>query len=132
MHNLLAPSTPYYFNTLYDPYCDGADFVRGYPFSLREGVPTVVSHGLWLAAAAAPVAGSGGGAQAPQVGCCVGVLPWACSVAGPGGDAIIGAGRGLCRQPPPPRPPAAAQRRLALFPLPRAPASKTPDSSTRS
>jgi len=21
---------------------------RGYPFSLREGVPTVVSHGLWL------------------------------------------------------------------------------------
>jgi hypothetical protein len=22
--------------------------VRGYPFSLREGVPTVVSHGLWL------------------------------------------------------------------------------------
>ncbi|TQD83302.1 hypothetical protein C1H46_031159 [Malus baccata] len=27
---------------------DGADFVRGYPFSLREGVPTAVSHGLWL------------------------------------------------------------------------------------
>jgi len=26
----------------------GADFVRGYPFSLREGVPTAVSHGLWL------------------------------------------------------------------------------------
>ena len=22
--------------------------VRGYPFSLREGVPTVISHGLWL------------------------------------------------------------------------------------
>lgn len=35
-------------NTLYDPYRDGADFVRGYPFSLREGAPTAVSHGLWL------------------------------------------------------------------------------------
>jgi Reversibly glycosylated polypeptide len=23
----------------------GTDFVRGYPFSLREGVPTAVSHG---------------------------------------------------------------------------------------
>jgi Reversibly glycosylated polypeptide len=33
---------------LYDPYRDGADFVRGYPFSLRDGVPTAVSHGLWL------------------------------------------------------------------------------------
>jgi len=33
---------------LYDPYRDGADFVRGYPFSLREGVSTAVSHGLWL------------------------------------------------------------------------------------
>ncbi len=28
--------------------CAGTDFVRGYPFSLREGVPTAVSHGLWL------------------------------------------------------------------------------------
>ncbi|THG20682.1 hypothetical protein TEA_001678 [Camellia sinensis var. sinensis] len=46
--NLLAPSTPFFFNTLYDPYREGADFVRGYPFSLREGVPTAVSHGLWL------------------------------------------------------------------------------------
>ena len=46
--NLLTPSTPHFFNTLYDPYRDGADFVRGYPFSLREGVPTAVSHGLWL------------------------------------------------------------------------------------
>jgi hypothetical protein len=62
MRNLLAPATPYYFNTLYDPYRDGADFVRGYPFSLREGVPTVVSHGLWLGSG-----GGGGGAQAPQV-----------------------------------------------------------------
>lgn len=48
VRNLLTPSTPYYFNTLYDPFAPGADFVRGYPFSLREGVKTVVSHGLWL------------------------------------------------------------------------------------
>lgn len=46
--NLLCPSTPFFFNTLYEPYREGADFVRGYPFSLREGVPTAVSHGLWL------------------------------------------------------------------------------------
>lgn len=46
--NLLCPSTPFFFNTLYDPYREGADFVRGYPFSLREGAPTAVSHGLWL------------------------------------------------------------------------------------
>jgi len=46
--NLLSPSTPYFFNTLYDPYREGADFVRGYPFSLREGAATAVSHGLWL------------------------------------------------------------------------------------
>lgn len=48
IRNLLTPSTPYFFNTLYDPYREGADFVRGYPFSLREGVTTAVSHGLWL------------------------------------------------------------------------------------
>jgi len=46
--NLLCPSTPYFFNTLYDPFREGADYVRGYPFSLREGAPTAVSHGLWL------------------------------------------------------------------------------------
>ncbi|KAI4374513.1 hypothetical protein MLD38_012498 [Melastoma candidum] len=46
--NLLTPSTPFFFNTLYDPYRTGADFVRGYPFSLHEGVPTAVSHRLWL------------------------------------------------------------------------------------
>ncbi|CAE5966589.1 unnamed protein product [Arabidopsis arenosa] len=46
--NLLSPSTPHFFNTLYDPYRDGADFVRGYPFSMREGAITAVSHGLWL------------------------------------------------------------------------------------
>lgn len=48
LDNLTKPSTPYFFNTLYDPYREGADFVRGYPFSLRQGVPTAVSHGLWL------------------------------------------------------------------------------------
>ncbi|XP_049390087.1 LOW QUALITY PROTEIN: probable UDP-arabinopyranose mutase 2 [Solanum stenotomum] len=46
--NLLCPSTPHFFNTLYDPYREGADFVRGYPFSMREGAATAVSHGLWL------------------------------------------------------------------------------------
>ncbi|PSC73391.1 actin related 2 [Micractinium conductrix] len=46
--NLLSPSTPDFFNTLYDPYRPGADFVRGYPFSMREGKATAVSHGLWL------------------------------------------------------------------------------------
>jgi reversibly glycosylated polypeptide / UDP-arabinopyranose mutase len=46
--NLLSPSTPDFFNTLYDPYVEGSDFVRGYPFSMREGRPTAVSHGLWL------------------------------------------------------------------------------------
>ena len=45
IRNLLTPSTPFFFNTLYDPYAPGSDFVRGYPFSLREGVPTAVSHG---------------------------------------------------------------------------------------
>ena len=27
---------------------EGSDFVRGYPFGMREGRPTAVSHGLWL------------------------------------------------------------------------------------
>ncbi|GFZ08009.1 reversibly glycosylated polypeptide 2 [Actinidia rufa] len=48
MQNLLTPSTPLFFNTLYDPFREGADFVRGYPFSMREGAPTAISHGLWL------------------------------------------------------------------------------------
>ena len=48
IENLLSPSTPLFFNTLYDPYRKGADFVRGYPFSMREGVATAISHGLWL------------------------------------------------------------------------------------
>ncbi|CAL5221586.1 g3804 [Coccomyxa viridis] len=48
IRNLLTPSTPRFFNTLYDPFAEGADFVRGYPFSWRQGAPTAVSHGLWL------------------------------------------------------------------------------------
>jgi hypothetical protein len=38
--NLLTPSNPYYFNTLHDPYRYKNDFPRGYPHSLKEGVPT--------------------------------------------------------------------------------------------
>jgi len=41
--NLEEPAHPSFFNTLYDQ-----EFVRGYPFSRRVGVPTAVSHGLWL------------------------------------------------------------------------------------
>lgn len=48
INNLETPATPFYFNTLYDPFREGADFVRGYPFSLREGVGCVLSSGLWL------------------------------------------------------------------------------------
>lgn len=48
IQNLVTNSTPYFFNTLYDPYREGSDFVRGYPFSLRRGVPTAISHGIWL------------------------------------------------------------------------------------
>ncbi|MCO5597073.1 hypothetical protein L7F22_051147 [Adiantum nelumboides] len=48
LQNLKQHSTPFFFNTLYDPYRKGTDFVRGYPFSLREGVASAVSHGLWL------------------------------------------------------------------------------------
>eukprot|EP00850_Spirogloea_muscicola_P017209 SM000145S00826 [mRNA] locus=s145:248118:250927:- [translate_table: standard] len=48
VRNLLTPSTPYYFNTMYDPFADDADFVACYPFSLRNGVPTAISHGMWL------------------------------------------------------------------------------------
>lgn len=46
--NLENPATPLFFNTLYDPYCEGADFVRGYPFSLRSGVPCLHLVGFGL------------------------------------------------------------------------------------
>ncbi len=48
LRNLLTPSTPYFFNTLYDPFAQDADFVACYPFGLRAGVPTAMSHGMWL------------------------------------------------------------------------------------
>jgi reversibly glycosylated polypeptide/UDP-arabinopyranose mutase len=48
LRNLLTNSTPHFFNTVYDPYRTGVDFVRGYPYSMREGVPTAISHGLWM------------------------------------------------------------------------------------
>lgn len=48
LRNLLTPSTPYFFNTMYDPFAADADFVACYPFGLRGGVPTAVSHGMWL------------------------------------------------------------------------------------
>jgi reversibly glycosylated polypeptide/UDP-arabinopyranose mutase len=48
MKNLLTNSTPHFFNTVYDPFHPGVDFVRGYPYSLRQGVTTVISHGLWM------------------------------------------------------------------------------------
>ncbi|CAA7396142.1 unnamed protein product [Spirodela intermedia] len=46
LSNLRSPATPFFFNTLYDPYRAGADFVRGYPFSMRTGVQCVLSSGL--------------------------------------------------------------------------------------
>lgn len=42
--NLVKPSTPFFFNTLYDPYAAGADFVRGYPYSMRD---VGRGHGAW-------------------------------------------------------------------------------------
>lgn len=48
INNLTTPATPFFFNTLYDPYRKGTDFVRGYPFSLRSGVDCGLSCGLWL------------------------------------------------------------------------------------
>ena len=55
IRNLLTPSTPHLFNTLYDPFAEGADFVRGYPFSWRQGAPTAVSHGALLRMHAHPL-----------------------------------------------------------------------------
>jgi Reversibly glycosylated polypeptide len=43
--NLITPATPYYYNTLFDAYKQGADFPRGYPYSLRGGIPTAISIG---------------------------------------------------------------------------------------
>ncbi len=49
-NNLMRPSTPYYYNN-HDPFLAAseqgstADYVRGFPYSLREGVQTAVSYG---------------------------------------------------------------------------------------
>ena len=48
LRNLLTPSTPYFWNTMYDPFADDADFVACYPYGLRGGVPTALSHGMWI------------------------------------------------------------------------------------
>lgn len=48
VHNLMTPSTPLYFNTVYDPFVLGSDFTKGTPYSLRGGQPTGISHGLAL------------------------------------------------------------------------------------
>jgi len=42
-NNLATPGHPSFFNTLYDQA-----FVGGYPYARRQGVPTAISHGLWL------------------------------------------------------------------------------------
>ena len=44
--NLFTPSSPSYFNTYYDAFAAGADFPKGYPYPLRNGVHTGISHGL--------------------------------------------------------------------------------------
>ncbi|KAL1346928.1 hypothetical protein AAHE18_08G221600 [Arachis hypogaea] len=46
--NLKTPATPFFFNTLYDPFRKSADFIHGYPFSMRIGVDCALSCGLWL------------------------------------------------------------------------------------
>lgn len=51
MLNLLCPSNPDYFNTLYDPYLPDREFSRGFPYSSRDGFVTAISHGLWTHAA---------------------------------------------------------------------------------
>ena len=63
IRNLLTPSTPFFFNTLYDPFAEGADFVRGYPFSWRQGAPTALSHGAAPGTYANRPYGSSGSSQ---------------------------------------------------------------------
>jgi hypothetical protein len=44
--NLLIPSiSPSYYNNDQNPYNEGSDFVRGFPYSLKDGIETVVSYG---------------------------------------------------------------------------------------
>eukprot|EP01034_Spumella_vulgaris_P025310 gene25310-31753_t len=46
--NLRTGSVPHYFNTLGDPYQPGNDFSHSYPFQLRSGVSTALSHGVFI------------------------------------------------------------------------------------
>jgi len=46
--DLMTPSTSDYFSTLYDPFHMQSDYSRGYPYSLRNGLPTGISHGTHL------------------------------------------------------------------------------------
>lgn len=49
IRNLITPSICNYFNTMYDPYQNRADFSKGFPYSHRNGVQTVISHGMTFA-----------------------------------------------------------------------------------
>lgn len=46
--NLKTPSVIKYFSSISDPYKPGNDFTRGFPYELRNGVPTVLSHGRYV------------------------------------------------------------------------------------
>jgi hypothetical protein len=43
--NLLKPTVSAYYNNGHDPYQNGKDFLRGTPYALRDGIPTVISYG---------------------------------------------------------------------------------------
>jgi hypothetical protein len=51
--NLKISVTLFFFDTLHDLFREGADFVRGYPFSLWEGIPTAILQGAWTSSSAA-------------------------------------------------------------------------------
>ena len=42
--NLLSPATPYFFNTVYDPYRGGSDFVRGFPYRSPPSPLSLTMH----------------------------------------------------------------------------------------
>jgi hypothetical protein len=44
--NLLKPSiSPSYYNNDQNPYQEGKDFIKGFPYSLKEGIESVISYG---------------------------------------------------------------------------------------
>jgi reversibly glycosylated polypeptide/UDP-arabinopyranose mutase len=43
--NLMKPTVSSYYNNGHDPYQRGKDFVKGYPYSLRDGIATAMSYG---------------------------------------------------------------------------------------